>query len=74
MDTNNFEEGLFNDRMIADLVGMSPSWVRLHRHLRRYGKPHALPLDPIFVGKKPRYLPEQVHDWFDALKNQQTSN
>ena len=47
---------LINDSRIADMLGMSRSWVRKQRFNRRRGLPHTLTIDPVMIGSAPRYL------------------
>ncbi len=35
----------YTDKQIANLLGVSSSWVRLQRFNRRHGKPHVLDVD-----------------------------
>jgi hypothetical protein len=61
---------LFNDRDVAHLIGMSPSWVRVQRHYRRRGMDHVLTIDPVLVGTRPRYRREDVTALIDSIKRQ----
>jgi hypothetical protein len=61
---------LFNDRDVARLFGMSPGWVRVQRHYRRHGVDHALTIDPVLVGTRPRYRREDVMALIDSIKGQ----
>ena len=61
------EKRLLDDLQIALLLAMSRSFVRKQRWLRRHGHPHALDIDPVFVGSKPRYRLSDVMAWLERL-------
>lgn len=56
---------LYRDRDVATLIGMSLSWVRGQRHLRKHGKDHVLALDPVFIGSTPLYVADAVLKWVE---------
>jgi hypothetical protein len=60
-----------NDAGIADLLGMSRSWVRKERFNRRHGLSHFFDVDPIYIGSAPRYRVKDVIHW---CKNQGQSS
>lgn len=64
----NEKPDLLNDKDIAQRLGFSRSWVRQERFRRRRGQHHALSIDPIFVGTKPRYRTEEFDAWVAQLK------
>jgi predicted DNA-binding transcriptional regulator AlpA len=64
-DTNR----LLRDADIAGLLGMSKSWVRKQRMLRRRGSDHVLAVDPVMIGSAPRYWLADVQAWFASLTN-----
>lgn len=67
MELDKQEVVFINDQQIGKLVGFSSQWVRQQRHFRRHGKKHSLPLDPIYVGVKPRYRASEVYAWLNTL-------
>lgn len=66
--TSAFKHQLVADSSVAQLLGMSSSWVRKQRFLRRKGLPHILNIEPVMIGKVPRYAEVEVHAWIDAKK------
>lgn len=58
---------LLSDADIAGLLGMSRSWVRKQRFLRRREQPHFFEIDSVMIGSVPRYRRENVRAWIDAL-------
>lgn len=58
--------GLVNDGAIARLVCMSKSWVRKERFNRRHGLAHTLSLDPVMIGRCPRYRWADVQAWLEC--------
>jgi len=63
----NFDKTFLNDKEIARMVSMSPSWVRKQRHLRKKGAPHILTIDPVMIGASPRYSSASIGQWLNAL-------
>ncbi|CAN7163984.1 hypothetical protein LJR219_000199 [Phenylobacterium sp. LjRoot219] len=59
---------LYRDRDVAKLIGMSSSWVRGQRHLRRHGKEHVLALDPVLIGSTPLYPADELLKWVAEVK------
>jgi hypothetical protein len=59
---------LYRDRDVAKLIGMSASWVRVQRHLRKHERPHVLDLDPVFIGSTPLYAADALVAWIDQQK------
>lgn len=69
MSFEDFEDvALLNDRQVGRLAGFSQQWVRQQRMCRRRNLRHALAIDPVYVGPKPRYVKEDVMAWIDSLK------
>jgi predicted DNA-binding transcriptional regulator AlpA len=64
----NDTDRLLRDADIAELLGMSKSWVRKQRMLRRRGANHVLAIDPVTIGSVPRYWWPEVQAWFASLK------
>lgn len=62
----------YDDSAIANLLSMSSSWVRVQRHKRRHGKPHQLDIDPVMIGRCPRYRADDVEAWIARLSGEQT--
>ena len=58
---------LLNDTAVAEIVGMSNSWVRVQRHKRRKGLSHTLTIDPVLIGTSPRYRIEDVEAFIEDL-------
>ncbi len=70
--SNEFRKNsvLISDADIADMLGMSRSWVRKERFNRRRGLPHTLTIDPVMIGSTPRYRQSEVMDWVASLENE----
>ena len=64
-DTNQIE--LLRDLDIARLASFSCSWVRKQRMLRRRGQPHHLDIDPVGIGRCPRYRASDVRAWLERI-------
>ena len=64
-------DGLLCDLDIAALLRMSRSWVRKQRMLRRAGLPHVLAVDPVMIGKCPRYRRAELETWLAHESAQQ---
>ena len=69
--TNLFNENiqLLNDKDLAALCGMSVQWVRAERLKRRRGDKHALTIDPVMIGKSPRYRATDIMRWIEELES-----
>ncbi|MBL1146214.1 MAG: DNA-binding protein [Proteobacteria bacterium] len=61
------EKHLLSDKDLAEMFGMSASWVRQQRFKRRNGDEHSLTIDPVMVGRCPRYRANDVKKWMDSL-------
>jgi hypothetical protein len=57
----------YSDKEIASMLCKSRSWVRTQRLLRRQGKEHLLDLDPVMIGKSPRYRKVDVDRFIAEL-------
>lgn len=70
--SNEFRKNsvLISDADIADMLGMSRSWVRKERLNRRRALPHTLIIDPVMIGSAPRYRRSEVMDWVASLENE----
>ena len=66
---STYTDRLLRDADIAELLGMSKSWVRKQRMLRRRGVDHVLAIDPVMIGPVPRYWLAEVQAWFASLTN-----
>ena len=64
---------LLADAELAALLSMSRSWVRKERMRRRWGLPHNLTIDPIMIGRCPRYLASDVKAWLENQSSQAVS-
>ncbi len=62
-DTNQF----MNDKEIAHMLSVSPSWVRKQRHLLNKGEDHIFKVEPIYIGSSPRYSTSAVTKWIGEL-------
>ncbi len=69
MNLNELDASFLSDRDVAKLIGFSSEWVRQQRHFRRQGKRHALTIDPVLIGDRPRYRTEDVREWVAALRS-----
>lgn len=58
---------LLCDKEVARIVGMSYQWVRAQRLKRRRGLAHTFTLDPVMLGKNPRYRLGDVYSWLADL-------
>ncbi len=65
---------LLNDHSLAELLDVSVAWVRLQKHLRKYGKEHSLGVDPILIGKTRRYRLSDVEAWLAKQEHEQAAN
>lgn len=66
---NTKHDDLFvSDKRIAEMLSVTPSWVRKQRSLRLNKQEHVLTIDPIYVGSSPRYETEEVLKWIHSLK------
>lgn len=61
------QNALLTDKDLAQICGMSPSWVRQQRYRRRHGMDHALTIDPVMIGRCPRYKAQEVEEWISSL-------
>lgn len=61
------KKSLLTDKDIAHMFGMSASWVRQERFKRRNGQDHTFTVDPVMIGRCPRYKAKEVHQWMDSL-------
>ena len=60
---------LLRDKDVANLLGLSPSWVRVQRWKRRDGQDHTLTVDPVLIGTSPRYKTTDIEEWITTLEN-----
>ena len=58
----------WSDKEIASELRMSVSWVRKQRWLRRRGEEHVFTVDPVMIGKTPRYRQGDVIGWIEGLE------
>ena len=59
----------WNDKRIAAELKMSVSWVRKQRWLRRHGNDHVFDVEPVMIGKVPRYRHSDIQEWIDNLNS-----
>lgn len=57
----------FKDSEVATLLGMSSSWVRGQRFKRRRGQEHFLAVDPIYIGKMPKYHRSEIESFINEI-------
>lgn len=62
------DTSFWSDKEIASELRMSVSWVRKQRWLRRRGEEHVFTLDPVMIGKTPRYRHSDVQSWIEGLE------
>jgi hypothetical protein len=62
------QSALLSDDDIALHLSLSASWVRKQRWLRKRGDEHSLAIDPVHIGKTPRYRTEDFQAWLDDLQ------
>lgn len=63
----NIEPLFLNDKEVARILGLSPSWVRGQRYKRSHGLPHFLEIDPRYIGTCPRYVRAEIDAFVAAL-------
>ena len=56
-----------NDKRLAARLDLSTSWVRKQRWLRRHGQDHILTIDPVMIGRSPRYKTADIEIWLDSF-------
>lgn len=59
---------LLCDADIARYLKMTPSCIRVQRFKRRHQLPHWLTIDPVLVGRGPRYRAPDFMAWFSRLE------
>lgn len=64
----NTEAKFYNDKDVAKLLRMSPSWVRGQRYKRRCGLPCILDLEPRYIGSSARYLRSDVEGFIASIE------
>lgn len=62
-------EQFLSDKDIAQILSVSPSWVRKQRHLRNKDGDHIFKVDAIYIGTSPRYLASDLFAWLEGLKS-----
>ena len=55
------------DKDIAKRLGLTVSWVKKQRYLRKKAEPHQLNIDPIYIGNQPRYRLEDFQEWTSSI-------
>lgn len=61
------EPAFLNDKEVARILGLSPSWVRGQRYKRSHGLEHFLALEPRYIASCPRYVREEVEAFVSSL-------
>ncbi len=59
--------GFLNDKDIAAELCLSRSWVRKQRWLRSHGLDHVFTVDPVMIGRVPRYRQGDLQSWTERL-------
>jgi hypothetical protein len=65
---------LIADSFISETLGVSPEWVRKQRFLRRRGQSHLLSIDPVMIGKCPRYKISEFEVWLEEQSKARPGN
>ena len=55
------------DRDVASILSVSTAWLRKQRYLRKNGMDHILEVDPIYLGRSPRYRESEILNWSGSL-------
>lgn len=58
---------LLSDKDVANIIKLSPSWIRKQRYLRKNNQEHVFAVDPVLVGESPRYRQTDVFLWLQQL-------
>ena len=64
---NSQASALLSDADIAHRIGVSKSCIRGQRFKRRHNESHWFVVDPVYVGKCPRYREYDVEAWLTSL-------
>lgn len=65
---NNFKPDRYlSDREVSDILSVSTAWLRKQRYLRRNDLGHILEIDPVYLGRSPRYRESEITLWSDSL-------
>lgn len=64
----SIEPAFLNDKEVARILGLSPSWVRGQRFRRSHGLEHILNLEPRYIGSCPRYVREEVEAFVQKVR------
>ncbi len=66
-ETNKQSDRYLADKDVAAILSVSPAWLRKQRYLRRNGMEHILGIDPIYLGRSPRYRESEIIKWSESL-------
>lgn len=55
------------DKDVASILGVSSAWLRKQRWLRKNGMEHVLSIDPVYLGRSPRYRESELINWSGSL-------
>lgn len=68
-EISNIAGAFLSDKDLAEVLGMSQSWIRKQRYLRAKEEDHILTIDPIYLGRSPRYRASSFYKWMAALQD-----
>ncbi|WP_432201319.1 hypothetical protein ACRAQ7_03705 [Erythrobacter sp. W53] len=57
----------YSDKDVAELLRMSPAWVRGQRYKRRHGQQCIFDLEPRYIGSSARYVRAEVEAFISEL-------
>jgi hypothetical protein len=69
METNDRPFRLLTEAEVADLIGMSRSWIRTERSKMKRGLPHCFKVAPAIILGHSYYLDVNIADWLNNLRN-----
>lgn len=58
----------YSDQEVANLIGMSASTIRGQRHKRKHSLDHWFQIDPIYIGKMPKYKRSEVEELIEGFE------
>jgi hypothetical protein len=56
-----------SDKDIAQILSVTPSCIRKQRYLRKIGEDHFLKIEPVYIGRSPRYRSSEMNEWLGSL-------
>lgn len=63
----SIQPALYTDKDVAELLGMSDSWVRVQRHKLKAGQDCIFNLKPRHIGRSVRYVRKEVDDFVASV-------